>query len=176
MHAYRFSASVRDFDAFVIVFLFCISAALSPFRLALVYNTGISVVLKYVNVEFGLITVLSFSKYSRWCSSHKKGASFFNSPRRVCVLSARLRINGHRYVMRPKNYCSSFLHVGYGMFCRSLSFSGLGLTPFSLYIIPNKDMLFDLILHFVELNTRPFSAAICMSLCRILSSSSSDLV
>ena len=107
-----------------------------------------------------MITVLSFSKHSLWCSSHKKDVSFFNSPRRVCVLSARLGINGDRYVIRPKNSCRSFLYVGYGMFCSSLSFSGSGLTPFSLYIIPKKDMLFDLILHFVELNTRPFSAAI----------------
>ena len=178
MHAYRFSASVRDFDAYAIVFFLgggCISAVPSPFRLASFCNTGISVVLKYVNVESGRITVLSFSKHSLCCSSYKKGVSFFNSPRRVCVLWARLGINGDRYVIRPKNSCSSFLHVGYSMFCRSLIFSGSGLTPFSLYIIPKKDMLFDLILHFSELNTRPFSAAICMSLCKILSCSSSDL-
>ena len=51
MHAYRFSASVRDFDAYAIGFLFCISAAPSPFRLASVCNTSTSVVSKYVNVE-----------------------------------------------------------------------------------------------------------------------------
>ena len=51
MHEYRFSASVRNFDAYAIVFLFCISAAPSPFRFASVCNTGISAVLKYVNVE-----------------------------------------------------------------------------------------------------------------------------
>ena len=47
MHAYHFSASVRDFDAYAIGFLFCISAAPSPFRLASVCNTGISVVLTF---------------------------------------------------------------------------------------------------------------------------------
>ena len=51
MHAYRFSASVRDVDAIAIGILFCIGAAPSPFRLSSVCNTGISVVLKYVNVE-----------------------------------------------------------------------------------------------------------------------------
>ena len=112
MHAYRFSVSVRDFDAYMIGFLFCISAAPSPFRLASVCNTGISVVFNYVNVESWLMTVLSFSKHSLRCSSHKKGASFFNNPRRAWVLSARLGINGDRYVIRPKNSCSSFLHVG----------------------------------------------------------------
>ncbi len=51
MHAYRFSASVRDFDAYAIGFLFSISAAPNPFRLASVCNPGISVVLNYVNAE-----------------------------------------------------------------------------------------------------------------------------
>ena len=50
-YACRFSAFVRDFDAYAIGFLFCLSAAPIPFRLASVCNTGISVVLKYVNVE-----------------------------------------------------------------------------------------------------------------------------
>ena len=51
MNAYRFSASVNDFDAYGIGFLFCISAVPSPFKLTSVCNTGISVVLKYVNAE-----------------------------------------------------------------------------------------------------------------------------
>ena len=41
MHAYHFSASVKDFDAYAIVLFFCISAAPSPFRLSSVCNTGL---------------------------------------------------------------------------------------------------------------------------------------
>ncbi len=51
MHAYSLFASVRDFNAYAIGLSFYISAAPSLFRLASVCNTGISVMLKYVNVE-----------------------------------------------------------------------------------------------------------------------------
>ena len=74
---------------------------------------------KYLTHDFTEIAVLSFWKQWRWSSDISNGTFFFRRSLSGCDSSLKLGMNVTRYVIIPRNLCSSSLSYETGMFWMS---------------------------------------------------------